>query len=422
MTGYLPPELLDRVFSHLHFPFGWDRGHDRRDLCACRLVNRLWADVAAVHVFSAISLRVDVSDATRSSDSNPAQSLAGFRDFLAMTPGLCSAVQTLSIVNVARAAEARKHIEPALLHTIFALLPRIQRIHLSGIFQCFSVVPRARYDLRFSAQVVEVSGGITPSSCSGSLQSLLHLTDMFREIGELVFNQSSLNHTYCAISSLPTPSVLHIRYNRAITNPSWLVHLTRHLDISTLHSLSIGLRRVLHNPQGWENLYGFLQTIGSQLTHLGLYVGGLVEAENSQYHCVVEFACRVADRRLLGDDSVYGVLFDVCAQLRSVSFTFGRSNGDYYYKLGWERLVEAIQHLPRSVRLIGIELDSFADDVRRLRTARDDIARFEGLITKRQPHTVVAVRSSDQPILQLDEQRQIRELFLELSQKALLQF
>ena len=113
-------------------------------------------------------------------------------------------------------------------------------------------------------------------------------------------------------------------------------------------------RHILEQPLGWPAFRSFLQAISPQLTHLGLHVGGVLEADIGINRLIAILGlARLIDET----DEVYGIIFQLCAELKTVCLTFGRSSdGAVFYEKGWCRLVEAMSHLPRSVHAITIEL------------------------------------------------------------------
>ena len=128
------------------------------------------------------------------------------------------------------------------------------------------------------------------------------------------------------------------------------------------------------------------------------------------------------------DEQVYRALFTKCIQLQVLSLTFDRFDSESpdeqqpVYRLGWERLLSLLPHIPRSVHLIIIQLDSFEHDIRLLHSAKEVLPQFECAVMQRRPQTRVSVRPSDSPIFDLDEQRQIRQVFPRLSNEAMLEF
>ena len=117
---------------------------------------------------------------------------------------------------------------------------------------------------------------------------------------------------------------------------------------------------------------------------------------------------------------IYTTILDVCTQLQSVHFSFGWAPSAYF-RLGWERLVGAIPHLPPSVHLLILEVD-FVVEIDLLRGVEDLRRSFDGLVVERRPPTVVSVRPNDRPMFGIHEQTQITALFPQLTADALLQF
>ena len=111
---------------------------------------------------------------------------------------------------------------------------------------------------------------------------------------------------------------------------------------------------------------------------------------------------------------------DACKALRSVCFSLAWvivENRD----LAWKQLVEYVPHLPSTVHSITIEVDSVVGPVL-LRGAEDLRRDFESLVTKRRPPTVVSFRPDEQPMLRIDQRKEIEGLLPRLAAEALLQF
>ena len=271
MAAYtdLPPELLDQIFVHLHLPHGWDEGKDRGDLCACRLVNRMWADLAFRHTFAAISFTVGVPDVA-SADPKDSRSLRDLQDFLTESPHICEVVHTLNLISVATYQQGG--LWASVLYSIVTLLPKVQRILLSGMLQRLDGNILHGQKARRSIQCLQLSMG--PSGYGAELDELRCVTDMFLDIDELVFKRFWLVTSDTDPTPIPPTCVRRIHYDRTWTDLHTFLGLTQNLDTQWLHSLTIFSRPLAALPESWPTFRGVLQKISLQLTQLGLHVSG----------------------------------------------------------------------------------------------------------------------------------------------------
>ena len=269
----LPAELLDQIFSYLHLPPRWDRGQDpsRRDLCACRLVNHLWADAAYNHTFSAVAFDIAVSDSSLAADPKRLLTLAGVRDVLTSSPRLCQAIESLSLLSDPTVPQ--RDLDVSALYAILVILPRLRYICLKEICQRFKSVPRIQHEFRLHVDRIEVPVGL--NLCAGSAEDLLHLTDMFEDIGELSLPGLWLVKMGDNLSGRGGTRIRHIDYPGSMYNE--LSKVLHNFEIDHLKSLTICPSRIWIQPKAWSRFCELLRTIGSQLVHLGVHFGGRME-------------------------------------------------------------------------------------------------------------------------------------------------
>ena len=273
-----PPELLDQIFVYLHLPLGWDEGKDRGDLCACRLVNRMWADVAFRHTFAAISFTVGAPDVA-SADPKASGSLEDLQNFLTESPHICEVVHTLSLISVATYRQGDVRIP--FLHSIVALLPRVRRILLSGMIQRLAGSLSGEHNTRLSVHCLQLSAG--PSNYGADLGDLLNVIELFQDIDELAFQRFYLVYSEIHPRLHPPTRIRHIRYDKAYTRLHPVLTLVQCLNTQQLHSLTISTRRKWASPGCWAAFYRLLQSLGPQLTQLGLYVSGRPGEKPGEY-------------------------------------------------------------------------------------------------------------------------------------------
>ena len=113
----------------------------------------------------------------------------------------------------------------------------------------------------------------------------------------------------------------------------------------------------------------------------------------------------------------------MCPQLETVQLYLSQKWANSYYPEGWMQLTQAMPYLPRSVRLLTLDLDcDFAEEVELFRSVSELRDTFEGLIVERRPSTILSIRPNDRPVLDVHEQTQVRALFPRLAESDLLEF
>ena len=117
---------------------------------------------------------------------------------------------------------------------------------------------------------------------------------------------------------------------------------------------------------------------------------------------------------------IYTTILDACPRLRSATFSLSGVPSEHY-QFVWQRLVNAMPHLPQSAQLVILEIRRPAD-INVIRGVQDLRRAFEALVAERRPPMVLSVRPDGRPMLELGEQMAIQPLFPRLTADALLQF